>query len=219
MGLERLGADWVPLVETALGRLFPGATTASLQPPGAESLGVRLSAYLDETVDWNRRIDLTAARNAEELVDLTVADAAVIARATATSGALVDVGSGAGAPGLVLAMLLPGVAVTLVEPRDKRVAFLRSVIGKLGLANAKVERARSDDVPDGSCDVAVSRATFPPAAWLAEGARIARREVWVLLAGDEPPSSPNLRLDLDVRYEWPLTGAQRRGARYTTARG
>jgi 16S rRNA (guanine527-N7)-methyltransferase len=172
---------------------------------------------LDELVDWNRRIDLTAARSAEELVDLTVADAAVIARATASSGALADVGSGAGAPGLVLSMLLPSVKVTLVEPRDKRVAFLRSVIGKLGLTNTKVERARSGDVPDASCDVAVSRATLPTAEWLEEGARIARREVWVLLAVDEPPVSPNLRLDLDVRYEWPLTGAKRRGARYTTA--
>jgi 16S rRNA (guanine527-N7)-methyltransferase len=218
MGLERLGADWVPLVETAFGRLFPDGAKA-LHSPGAESLGVRLAAYLDETVDWNRRIDLTAARSAEELADLMVADAAVIARATASTGALVDVGSGAGAPGLVLSMLLPGVTVTLFEPRDKRVAFLRSVIGKLKLENVKVERARSDAIPDRSCDVAVSRATLPPAAWLAEGARIARREVWVLLAADEPPASPNLRLDLDVRYEWPLTGAKRRGARYTTARG
>lgn len=218
MGLERLGADWVPLVETALGRLSAG-TSGRVQSSAGEPVGVRLAAYLDETVEWNRRIDLTAARSAEELVDLTVADAAVIARATAGSGALVDVGSGAGAPGLVLSMMLPGMTVTLVEPRDKRVAFLRSVIGKLGLTNAKVERARSDAVRDWSYDVAVSRATLPPAEWLTEGARIAKREVWVLLAGDEPPVSPKLRLDLDVRYEWPLTGAKRRGARYTTALG
>lgn len=216
MGLERLGADWLPLVETALGRLSADGNGIPCSAP-AESLGPRLSAYLDETVDWNSRIDLTAARSAEELVDLMLADAAVIAGATVNSETLVDVGSGAGAPGLVLSMLLPGTAVTLVEPRHKRVAFLRSVIGKLGLTNATVQRARSDRVPDASCDVAVSRATLPPGAWLAEGERIARREVWVLLAGDDPPVSPRLRMDLDVRYEWPLTGAKRRGARYTTA--
>ena len=217
MGLERLGADWVPLVETVLGRLPTDGAKGLVRWPGAESLGTRLSTYFDEMVDWNRRIDLTAARNAEELVDLMLADAVVIAGATANLGTLVDVGSGAGAPGLVLSMLLPAVTVTLVEPRTKRVAFLRNVIGKIGLTNVKVERARSEDLPGGAFDTAVSRATLAPDAWLAEGARIAQRHVWVLLAGDDPPTSPNLRLDLDVRYEWPLTGAKRRGARYTTA--
>jgi len=217
MGLERLGADWVPLVETALGRLLEDGAARLLDSPSGQSLGPRLSAYFDETVEWNRRIDLTAARSAEELVDLMLADAAIIAGATANCRTLVDVGSGVGAPGLVLSMLMPGTTVTLVEPQNKRVAFLRSVIGKLGLTNVKVDRARSDRVPDSSCDTAVSRATLPPDAWLAEGTRIARREVWVLLAGDAPPVSPSLRIDLDVLYEWPLTGAKRRGARYTTA--
>jgi 16S rRNA (guanine527-N7)-methyltransferase len=217
MGLERLGADWVPLFQTALRRLLADRAERLLQSPAGQSLGSRLSTYFDETVEWNRRIDLTAARNAEELVDLMLADAAVIAEATANSGTLIDVGSGAGAPGLVISMLLPSATVTLVEPQNKRVAFLRSVIGKLGLANVNVQRARSDRVPDASFDTAVSRATLPPDAWLAEGERIARREVWVLLAGDDPPASQNLRIDLDLRYEWPLTGAKRRGARYTTA--
>jgi 16S rRNA (guanine527-N7)-methyltransferase len=216
MGLERLGADWVPLVETALGRLFSGGEKSPLQRP--EPLATRLSAYFDETVDWNRRIDLTAARSAEELVDLMLADAAVIAGATSHGATLVDIGSGAGAPGLVLSMLLPEATVMLVEPQSKRVSFLRSVIGKLGLTNVKVERARSDAMPDASYDVAVSRATLSPSDWLAEGERISRRDVWVLLAGDEPPVSKHRAIDLDVRYEWPLTGAKRRAARYTTAR-
>lgn len=214
MGLERLGADWVPLVLRALGNARSGPPDGST---GA-GLSARLGAYLDEVVDWNERIDLTAARSAEELVDLTVADAAVVARASSASGTWIDVGSGAGAPGLSLAMMLPAATLTLVEPQSKRVAFLRHVIGKLGLANVTVERARSDRIPDHAYDVAVSRATLPPDEWLVEGARIARACVWVLLAAHEPPAFPDLRLDLDVQYEWPLTHARRRAARYTTAK-
>lgn len=171
--------------------------------------------YLDELLEWNRRTDLTAARTVEELVDLTVADAAVIAAASpGAQGAWVDVGSGAGAPGLVLSMMLPEVRMTLVEPRDRRVAFLRSAIGKFGLTGATVVRGRSDRVLAQSADVAVSRATLPPKEWLKEGARLAKSSVWVLLAREEPPIDGNLFVADDVAYEWPLTRVPRRAVRY-----
>jgi 16S rRNA (guanine527-N7)-methyltransferase len=171
--------------------------------------------YLDELVSWNQRTDLTAARTVEELVDLTVADAAVIAAASPRAqGAWVDVGSGAGAPGLVLSMMLPEVRMTLVEPRDRRVAFLRSAIGKFGLTGATVVRGRSDRVLPQSADVAVSRATLPPKEWLREGARLAKSSVWVLLAREEPPSDGNLFVADDIAYEWPLTRVPRRAVRY-----
>jgi hypothetical protein len=64
-------------------------------------------------------------------------------------------------------------------------------------------------------DVAISRATLPPPLWLREGARIAKRSVWVLLGQDEPPSLPSWHLDLDLNYDWPLTGGRRRAVRYT----
>jgi 16S rRNA (guanine527-N7)-methyltransferase len=100
----------------------------------------------------------------------------------APGGRWVDVGSGIGAPGLPLALLAPGVDVTLVEPRAKRVSFLRTAIGTLGLDNVRVERSRSDVLAARSFDVAISRATMPPPDWLAEGARLSRQRVWVLLA-------------------------------------
>ncbi|HEX4338659.1 MAG TPA: RsmG family class I SAM-dependent methyltransferase [Polyangiaceae bacterium] len=170
--------------------------------------------YLDELVEWNQKIDLTAARSAEELVDLTVVDAAIMASASSGEGAWVDVGSGAGAPGLILAMMLPEARMTLVEPRDRRVAFLRSAIGKFGLTNTTVVRGRSDRMPQGGADVAVARATLPPAEWLREGARIAKSAVWVLLAREEPPSLAGFTSADDLRYEWPLTQVPRRAVRY-----
>jgi 16S rRNA (guanine527-N7)-methyltransferase len=202
--LARPNGGWEPLILRA-------AAIREGEPPW---LGA-CARYLDELLEWNRRTDLTAARTADELVDLTVADAAVIAAASPDAhGGWVDVGSGAGAPGLLLSMMLPAVRMTLVEPRDRRVAFLRSAIGKFGLTSATVVRGRSDRILPDSADVAVSRATLSPKEWLREGARIAKSSVWVLLAREEPPSAGNLFLADDLAYELPLTRVPRRAVRY-----
>lgn len=183
----------------------------------------RFCLYLDQVTRWGARMDLTAARSADELVDLSLADAVVLAReesvASAPSGAeWVDVGTGGGAPGIPLFLLLAAArsdfSGTLVEPRTKRVAFLRSSVGELGLERVRVERARSDTLGAGTFSHALARATLPPPEWLAEGARLAREAVWVLLAREEPPRHPGWSIDRDVTYCWPLTGAQRRALRY-----
>ena len=202
--LARPDGGWEPLILRA-------AAVREAEAPWLNAC----ARYLDDLVEWNRRTDLTAARTVDELVDLTVADAAVIAAASpAAGGAWVDVGSGAGAPGLLLSMMLPEVRMTLVEPRDRRVAFLRSAIGKLELEGASIVRGRSDRIAAQSADVAVSRATLPPAQWLKEGARLAKSSVWVLLAREEPPTDGNLFPTDDIAYEWPLTRVPRRAVRY-----
>ena len=75
-------------------------------------------------------------------------------------GTLVDIGSGAGLPGLALAMVLPDVAVTLLEPMDRRCRFLEECVTDLGLANATVLRARAEDAAV-KADVATARAVAP----------------------------------------------------------
>jgi 16S rRNA (guanine527-N7)-methyltransferase len=174
-----------------------------------------LSRLCALVVTWSAKLDLTAARSADELVDLIVADAALVSRHHLERGGerWVDVGSGGGAPGLPLSILLPGARLTLVEPKQKRVAFLRSAIGTLGL-DAKVVRGRSDELSADAWDVAISRATLPPADWLSEGTRLARAACWVLLARAEPPELVGYRPDVDARYTWPLTGVERRAVRY-----
>jgi len=175
-----------------------------------------LRRWAELVIDWNQRMDLTAARSPDELVDLLIADAAELARLTPEGAASwVDVGSGAGAPGLAIALLRPDLKLTLVEPKQKRVVFLRSVLHELGRSDIFVERARADALTSKHFDVAVSRATLAPPAWVREGARLARRTVWVLLAQAEPPAAPpGFRKDRDERYQWPLGGAERRVVSY-----
>jgi 16S rRNA (guanine527-N7)-methyltransferase len=134
---------------------------------------------------------------------------------------VVDVGTGAGAPGLPLAILRPDLEVTLVEPLQKRVALLRMTQGKLrqlGVApGLEVRRGKGEDlVGREHYDVAVSRATLAPPRWLELGGRLAK-EVVVLVAQHEPPERQGWVVVDDHRYEWPRTGAQRRMIVYRSA--
>ncbi len=211
MPLSRPQPGWRPRIERAV---------AGLGSSVDESAIAKLERLLDLVVEWNARVDLTAARNADELVDLYLADAVTLAAAGIEPGERwVDVGSGGGAPGLVLAIIEPELHLTLVEPRTKRVAFLRSAVGALQLGSVEVQRARSDALRDAGWQVAVSRATLAPADWLVEGARLATRGVWVLLARAEPPSLAGWRMERNISYTWPLTGASRRAARFVPREG
>jgi 16S rRNA (guanine527-N7)-methyltransferase len=175
----------------------------------------RLCAFFDLLVTWNQRMDLTAARGPDELVDLMLADAAMLVQGGIEANVhWMDVGTGAGAPGVALALLAPELRLTLVEPRQKRVSFLRTALATLGRGDVRVERQRSEALAAGACEVAVSRATLAPPAWLAEGLRLATRAVWVLLARDPAPVREDCMADRDVDYAWPLTGAPRHAVRY-----
>jgi 16S rRNA (guanine527-N7)-methyltransferase len=166
-------------------------------------------------LEWNARMDLTAARTEAELVDLMVADALVLAARIPKGASVVDVGSGAGAPGLPLALVRPDLKVALVEPLAKRVAFLRTVIGTLGRTDVRLERGRGESTR-GVWDVAISRATLAPADWVALGVTMVSPggSVWALLARDEPPVVPGATQTEEIAYTWPCTAAARRAVRY-----
>src|SRR5688572_11405520 len=195
------GPDLAQRIERVLARFSRDLASSAGSAGPAEAI----QRWAELVIDWNQRMDLTAARSPDELVDLLLADAAQLAQLTPEGPATwVDVGSGAGAPGLALALLRPDLKLTLVEPKQKRVVFLRAVLHELGRADILVERARDDALESKHFDVAVSRATLPPPEWVRAGARLARRRVLVLLAQAELPAPPPvLRLDIDELYALP----------------
>ena len=168
----------------ALGRVFPATAISAL------------ADYCELVRTWNTRMDLTAARDDDALVEVLCADSMIVAhdRIVPPGSRIVDVGSGAGAPAIPLLILRPDARATLVEPLRKRVTFLRVALGALDLASrARVVAARLDDgsvVPEAPFDVAMSRATLAPAAWLALGVTLAPR-VLVFTARDAPPETPD----------------------------
>jgi 16S rRNA (guanine527-N7)-methyltransferase len=203
----------------------PSGALAPLVVKAAAALGVDVDArataalvtWLERLLEWNARIDLTAARSLPELVDLMVADALVLSRQLAADARVVDVGTGAGAPGLALALLRPDLRATLVEPLGKRASFLRTALGDARRADVTLERQRGEAFEGRRAwDVAMSRATLAPPEWLALGATLASPggAVWVLLAKDAAPTHPRAQIEADLAYVWPLTGAERRAVLY-----
>jgi 16S rRNA (guanine527-N7)-methyltransferase len=96
------------------------------------------------------------------LWDRHLLNSAVVAELVPRPCSLVDLGSGAGLPGIVLALLLPDVAVTLLEPMQRRVAFLAECVATLGLANATVLRGRAEDWAGRlAADTVTARAVAP----------------------------------------------------------
>jgi 16S rRNA (guanine527-N7)-methyltransferase len=94
--------------------------------------------------------------------DRHLLNCAAIAALAPADGWIADVGSGAGLPGLVLALLLPAARLTLVEPLARRVAFLEECTAELGLANVEVRRGRAEDLAgDVAADMVTARAVAP----------------------------------------------------------
>jgi len=109
-----------------------------------------ISAYVDLLVRWNARINLTAVRDADEILTRHFGESIFAARflfsATPTEPvSLVDIGSGAGFPGLPMKIWNPNIQMTLIESTQKKVAFLREVVRALGLSDVSVFAGRAED--------------------------------------------------------------------------
>lgn len=105
----------------------------------------RLVCYAELLEKWSRRHNLVCYSGREELVTRHLLDSLAAAPLMGNHGRLVDVGSGAGLPGVPLLAACPGFSGVLLEPRQKRWVFLKLVIRELGL-DAEAERARFQDL-------------------------------------------------------------------------
>jgi len=130
-----------------------------LSPEGAQ----KLIRYYEMLVDWNSRMNLTAITEAEEVAEKHFADSLLPAALIKQNAKLIDVGSGAGFPGIPLKILRPDLEVCLLDSLNKRIGFLKEVCSELGLEKLSCIHARAEDggrMPElrGKFDVATSRA-------------------------------------------------------------
>ena len=151
---------------------------------GCDALGLVLSgetmgavvAYVQLLQRWNRRINLVGTRDLGGLVAQHVVDALAVTLCLPDGpGRLIDVGSGAGLPGALIAIARPDVAVTALEPIHKKQAFIATVQRELSLGNLRALAQRMEEhagfVP---YDMAVSRATFALPEWLSRARGLVR---------------------------------------------
>lgn len=121
---------------------------------GAVAMGVpleaaaldRLTRFADLLLEWNKKMDLTSITDPDEVREKHFLDALAGLPAFAGEGVLVDLGSGPGIPGLVLAAVRPDLKVVSVESKSKKGVFQRQVIRALGLKGTEVRTERMEDV-------------------------------------------------------------------------
>ncbi len=134
--------------------------------PHDAALPGKLLRYHALLMDWNTRMDLTAVTDEAEMMDKHYVDslsALAVPGLLPASGSLIDVGTGAGFPGLPLALACPDLRVTLMDAQQKRLNFLQAVVDDLQIRNVTLVHARAEDGAQfpghrEKYDVAVARA-------------------------------------------------------------
>lgn len=139
--------------------LDEGLHALALDPAAAAPL----LDYLALLLRWNKTYNLTAVRDPHEMVSKHLLDSLAmhpyLDALAARGGSLADLGTGAGLPGIPLAIVKPGLRVTLVESNGKKARFMREVIRQLGLADARVAESRIEALDEpGAYDAITARA-------------------------------------------------------------
>ena len=147
----------------------------------------KFDALLDELERWNRRVNLTAVRDRAEMVTTHIDDS-LSARPLLRGERILDVGTGAGFPGLPLAIVEPDRDFHLIDSNNKKIQFVQHVAGLLGLDNVTAVKARAEDyAPGHRFDTVIARAlaSLPKLVEIA-GHHVGEDGVFVALKGRYP---------------------------------
>ncbi len=190
--------------------LIEGA--AALDIALSEEKAAQLLAYLALLSKWNRVYNLTAVRKpAEMLVHHLLDSMAVVGPLRRWTGGkpvrVLDVGSGAGLPGVVLAALMPELQVSCVDAVGKKAAFVRQVAGELRMTNLHAIHARVENLAGDPFDIITSRAfaslaDFTALTWRLRG----EATVWLAMKAKAPTDeAADLPTTVDMFHVEPLT--------------
>jgi len=169
------GADAITAVLGQLGQPFPDAM------PGQSA------RLLSELARWNRRINLTAVRDPAAMITAHLLDS-LVARPLLEGRRVLDVGTGAGFPGLPLAIAEAERSFTLLDSNARKIEFVRHAAAQLGLANVDAVCARTEDYAPGyRFDTVIARAvaSLPKLVELA-GHHVGEGAVFIALKGRHP---------------------------------
>jgi 16S rRNA (guanine527-N7)-methyltransferase len=179
-------------------------------PPG---ILPKLSTYLELLLKWNARTNLTAIRDPEEIVRRHFGESLFAGLHLAPEAdSVLDFGSGAGFPGLPIALLHPEIAVTLAESQNKKSTFLREAVRTLGL-KVEIWASRVETMPeDPQFHTVTLRAVDNMAAALSAAAPRASKDL-LLLAGTALPPIPGFTFQKPIPIPTTQSSILLRGTR------
>lgn len=170
-----------------------GALGLTLGPPAVD----RLWAYAEALLRWNEKVNLTAITNPTEVVDKHLLDSLAVVPEVAGASTLLDLGAGAGLPGIPLAVALPELKCTLVDAVAKKVAFMKTgavnagVTGRVRAIHQRVAgRPASEGLPQ--AEVVISRAFMEVGAFVALAVHYVAPGGWVVAMLGKPPPMAEL---------------------------
>lgn len=168
----------------------------------------RILTYLNLLERWNRKINLTGVRDPEACVTRHFGESLYLARWLELDGRLLDIGSGAGFPGLALKIAFPALAVTLLEPTAKKRAFLKEVVRACEMTSVEVAGERLEDFarrdPPDCFDAATARAVGGLDVLVSLASRCLKPGGRIILWLSEKQASTLLRLESRVGWQPPI---------------
>jgi len=173
-----------------------------------------LLAYLELLVHWNRRFNLTAVRDPDDMVPRHLLDS-LAALPWLVGDRVLDAGSGAGLPGIPLAVASPGRQFCLLDSNGKKTRFMAHAVAELGIANAEVEQCRAADfAPAELFDTVICRAFSSLAEFVAACGHLTAGGRLVALKGRHPAAElaelpPDWEVDRAERLAVPYLDAER----------
>ena len=124
-----------------------------------ELIETQFNSYLELLVKWNRKINLTSEKTPSDILHRHIFDSLQYAKVISPSDHLMDIGSGAGFPGIPLKIVYPRLILTLVESQRKRCSFLETVVSNLVLEDTSVINERAEKIsPAPTVGVVILRA-------------------------------------------------------------
>lgn len=202
---------------------------------GARALGIDvpssalplLERFADRLLAWNRKVNLTAITAPAEVAEKHLLDSLLLLRSLGSARSLLDVGSGAGLPGVVVGCVRPELEIVCCDSVAKKVAFVKAVAVDLGLARVRGIVARATGTPEVDrlpvSEAVVSRALAEPSVWVPLGsayvapggtllAMLGKVEAEAKLA--DLGAAAGLDLESVERYELPFSRSSRAVVRW-----
>lgn len=165
----------------------------------------RIQKYISELIRWNRKINLTSSSDIREILIWHFLDSIVPAAHLGGVNSLMDVGAGAGFPGIPIKIARPEIQVVLVESRRKKASFLKQVVSLLGMSGIETLCSRAEDKKleseyrDRPFDALITRAAIKDKLALDLGRTLLHQDGKILLMKGELSGSERQTLEIECR--------------------